>query len=477
MLAGLGQVGCRAQGLVCEPAEFVSRLSEAGDDSDAMVFIWSHRLREALVHPLIGREVPIVVVDRIWRQDGADEVYALGVTRYLSFREISLLPTVLKDIRSRGSRSHSETVRRREMEKVAMEIAETELRTQLSFSVLHDVANVLSGIEGKLRMISSEAGASLPDLRDLEKNCSRAVDLIKSSLLLSAGKSSSESSGEILGQIGSLFRSVLPAEVHFDEQISLPSVVLRIGEPELLQTVLNLLFNARDAVVQRARFEGEHYAPFVRLEGNIDAGSNDVLISVVDNGNGIPAEVLPLVFEPGFTTKAEGEGSGLGLFSVRQVVERSGGTLQLQTSTEGTTFTIQLPCVVQCPAQEPAEVRPSIGGATVLLVEDNETIAAVLEESFRALGYELLLAQDSISALRLLTERRQPVQLVVSDYSMPGPSGLELRSAVNAQWPETKFILCSGYAVPTDDAELHLVRKPFHLEELVEKVQEVLSKN
>ena len=477
VVALLSGYGYSAEAVVCDPVVFASRIPD-DEEMLAAVFVWSARLCDALAVPLMSRSVPVVVIDHIWRHAGAQEMYALGVHRYLSFKELPLLPSVMSGLCDRGSRREAAEAHSRTMERLALELAETEMRTQLSFAVLHDVANVLSGIEGKLRILHTESDSSQDELSVLERNCRRAIDLIRSSLLLTSEKASRECGVDVLDQISSLFRAVLPSEVRFEESVDALGVTLKLGAPELLQTVLNLLFNSRDAVLEQAAISGPTFVPSIRME--VRAESELLRLAVCDNGPGIPEEITTLVFEPGFTTKGEGHGNGLGLFSVKQVLERCGGTVAVRSSGGGTEIELTIPCTMSACEEPKVEVIAvnENNGATVLLVEDNETIASVLEESFRSMGFHLILAHDSISALKLLNERRAPVQIVVSDYSMPGPSGLELRSQVNAKWPETKFILCSGYAIPEqsgDAQELHLVRKPFHLEELVDKVQEVLG--
>jgi len=475
--ACLESSGFFAEAVTCDAMTLASRIPE-DENILAAIFVWSAKLCDALAVPLMSRNAPVIVVDHVWRRAGAQEMYALGVHRYLSFKELPLLPSIISGLtdplRRDAAAAHSRT-----MERIALELADTEMRTQLSFAVLHDVANVLSGIEGKLHMLHSSGGSSNPEFAQLEGNCRRAIDLIKSSLLLTSEKASGECGVDVLEQISSLFRAVLPPEIAFHDSVNAEGVTLQLGAPELLQTVLNLLFNSRDAVLEKSATAGSGFEPAIRMTA--DGLGTTLRLVVTDNGPGIPPQLESLIFEPGFTTKGEGHGSGLGLFSVKQVLERCGGSVAVNSSSEGTQFELAIPCMT-VPLEKPKADAPAdtpSNGATVLLVEDNETIASVLEESFRSMGFHLLLAHDSVSALKLLNERRTPVEVVVSDYSMPGPNGLELRNQVNEKWPETKFILCSGYAIPEDASgqnELHLVRKPFHLEELVGKVQQLLGK-
>jgi CheY-like chemotaxis protein len=213
-----------------------------------------------------------------------------------------------------------------------------------------------------------------------------------------------------------------------------------------------------------------------------------VLLEVTDSGTGIPPEHLPHIFEPFYTTKEQGKGTGLGLATVYGIVKQSGGYIWVYSEHgRGTTFRIYLPRVRKQaatlaevkPIQEQMDLR---GTETVLVVEDEGAVRQTLCDCLQRYGYRVLEACNGMEALTIAKEHSGPVHLLVADVVMPSISGWQVAEMICATRPETKVMFMSGYAekavtsrgVP--QLREGFLQKPFTLRALALKVREILGK-
>ncbi|MGD0485315.1 MAG: ATP-binding protein [Gemmatimonadales bacterium] len=212
-----------------------------------------------------------------------------------------------------------------------------------------------------------------------------------------------------------------------------------------------------------------------------------VELRVSDSGVGIDAETKRHLFEPFFTTREKGKGTGLGLATVYGIVKQSGGFIWVDSEPgRGATFTIDLPCVDEAvqPAEPGRAVRGEASGTeTILVVEDEPAVRSIARESLRVRGYTVLEAPDGDAALQLAagSEGARAIDLLLTDVVMPGLSGRVLAERLVAQRPGLRVLYMSGY---TDDAigldgvlepGLHYLQKPFAPDVLARKVREVLD--
>jgi two-component system cell cycle sensor histidine kinase/response regulator CckA len=266
---------------------------------------------------------------------------------------------------------------------------------------------------------------------------------------------------------------------------------VRADPVQLEQILMNLAANARDAMPQGGHLTIE--TSDVRLDDEYVHRKHAVipqghyaLITVTDDGCGIPQENLRYIFEPFYTTKAAGKGTGLGLATVYGIVKQNKGFVWAYSEAgHGTIFKIYLPCVVD--HLHPLESsRPHLGAAvqgseTILLVEDEEAVRRATSEFLKLQGYSVIEAKDGVDAVEIARNYDSPIDLVVTDVVMPNMSGGQLAKEMEKIRPETKVLFVSGYAGKTvidhrvTDLETNFLQKPFTLGQFSAKIREALQ--
>jgi CheY-like chemotaxis protein len=244
---------------------------------------------------------------------------------------------------------------------------------------------------------------------------------------------------------------------------------------------MNLAVNARDAMSGGGTLTIET-ANIVGTMSGRDAGG--VMLRVSDTGAGMSAEVVEHVFEPFYTTKADGTGTGLGLATVYGIVTQAGGTIRLQSREGiGTTFAIVLPVTdeVAVPIEAPTPFERAPRGETILVVEDEEALREVTERIFTRGGYRVITAANGIEALEVAAGHDGEIDLLVTDVVMPHMLGKEVAERMRAIRPGIDVLYMSGYARPVLasqgrlDRDVNLIEKPFTATTLVEAAGLILS--
>jgi PAS domain S-box-containing protein len=410
--------------------------------------------------------------------------------------------TVRKQLEE-AQRQLNELLEKRVAEVIAeREQAEMQLRQaqkmeavgKLTGGVAHDFNNLLQVIGGNLELLSKElAGNARAEerVRNALLGVSRGSKL--ASQLLAFGRRQPLAPkvvnlGRLVRGMDDMLRRSIGEAVEVDTVISGGLWNTFVDTVQMENALLNLAINARDAMDGHGKLTieaGNSYLDDAYAAGHADVSPGQyVMLAVTDTGCGIPAEILDRVTEPFFTTKPEGQGTGLGLSMVYGFVKQSGGHVNIYSEPgEGTTVRIYLPRARQ---QEDVAVEfkggTAVGGTeTVLVVEDDEGVRATAVDMLSDLGYRVLQANDADSALIIL-ESDVPIDVLFTDVVMPGTlRSPELARKARERLPNIAVLFTSGY---TQNAIIHhgrldegveLLSKPYSREELARKIRQVLG--
>ena len=257
---------------------------------------------------------------------------------------------------------------------------------------------------------------------------------------------------------------------------------------QIEQVLVNLAINARDAMSSGGTLSIDTANVTVDAglvaNGEPTRGGRHIRLRVSDTGSGMTPDVLAHVFEPFYTTKPDGTGTGLGLSTVYGIVAQTEATIAIQSRPgTGTTFTILVPVTdeIGVPVEESPAYRHAPTGETVLIVEDQEALREVTERIFIRSGYRVLTAADGPDALALVAAHHDDIHLLVTDVVMPKMLGKEVAEEIRRSRPDIKVLFMSGYAQPVLASQgklgldVNLIEKPFSAAAIIEKAGQVLN--
>ena len=265
--------------------------------------------------------------------------------------------------------------------------------------------------------------------------------------------------------------------------------VVKIDPTQIEQVILNLVLNARDALpgggVIRIEVASVPVADVDLPADHVAAAPDYVRLRVTDNGIGIAPEARAHIFEPFFTTKDVGQGTGLGLASVYGIVRQSNGFIVVESVPgAGTAFTMHFPAAIAGEPLAPpvtTSEAPAPGRGTILLVEDEDSVRAIILAALRRLGYDVLEAGTARRAIAIFEQRQHDIDLLLTDVVMPVMNGPALAQRLVALRPELRILFISGYAnasLPLDGIgpNVTFLSKPFEASVLARKVRDALSR-
>jgi len=369
---------------------------------------------------------------------------------------------------------------------------------QLAGGVAHDFNNLLTAINGHcdLLLLRHESGdEDYGDLIQIRQNSNRAAALVRQLLAFSRKQTLRPKVLKLastLAQLSQLLNRLLGEKVNLKIEIAEDLNLVRVDERQLEQVIMNLVVNARDAMLDGGEVlisasNAELIKPLERDRATVPAGSY-VCINVKDTGTGISPDNVAKIFEPFYTTKRVGEGTGLGLSTVYGIIKQTGGFVFVDSIPgQGTEFIIYLPCYAGNEARVPDEIvakpaaplnEPKTG--RILLVEDEDPVRSFAARALRMRGYKVDEAESAEKALEMVALNGAQYDLYISDIIMPGKDGPTWVREALKQHPETKVIFMSGYAEDAfedgkpDTNDAGFMQKPFSLSELTESVSQRL---
>lgn len=355
---------------------------------------------------------------------------------------------------------------------------------RLAGGIAHDFNNVLTVINGYSAMLAERI--DLPedvhsDLQSIRRAGQRAAALTAQLLTFSRTQSMQPRNvdlNEVVRVVEPILRRLIREDVELITALLPEQVCVRADPSQLEQVILNLVINARDAIEEVGT---------ITLETGIEkdaAGVPRAVLAVSDTGCGMSQQTQDRIFEPFFSTKESGKGTGLGLATVYGVVKQTGGTIWVYSEQgEGSTFKIYLPLTQSAEngGPEPAERISSRGSGTILFVEDEESVRKMSVTSLRTRGYRVLEAANGEDAMALVGDNPSAIDVLVTDVIMPRMGGTELAQRLLGLNPKLRVLYISGY---TENAVIHTGRvqpgvqylaKPFTPDALARKVAEVIA--
>ena len=377
---------------------------------------------------------------------------------------------------------------------------------QLAGGVAHDFNNLLTAMIGFCDLLLDRHGPDDPsfaDIMQIKQNVNRAVNLVRQLLAFSRKQTLQPvilDVTEALSELSNLLRRLIGETIELDIEHGRELGTVRVDPGQFDQVIINLAVNARDAMLGGGTLTIR--TSDITVDEAMERGAELVpagayaLIEVIDTGAGISKENIGRIFEPFFSTKEVGAGTGLGLSTVYGIIHQTGGFIFVDSAPgRGTHFSIYLPrYTADGDLEAIARALPPggtaaaadgeadlTGSGTVLLVEDEDAVRLFGVRALRNKGYRVLEAKDGEAALDVINSTDAPIDLIISDVVMPGMDGHTLVRLVRHEHPGVKIILMSGYAedvVPEEigrDPSIHFLPKPFSLKALAGKVKEVMA--
>ncbi len=426
---------------------------------------------------------------------------SMGATRDLFARrkdgsefpiEVSLAP-VEGEEEMLVSASIRDVSERKELEERLQQSQKMDAVGRLAGGVAHDFNNLLTVINGYSNLLLGGLDARDPmreRITQIRNAGGHAAELTQQLLAFSRKQILQPKVldlNQLVGDVEKMLRRLVGENIEIVTTLS-PQAELVMADPgQMTQVLMNLAVNARDAMpgggqlaIETARLDLD--ATYAKVHPEVEPGQY-VRLAMTDSGIGMDEATRSRIFEPFYTTKGNGEGTGLGLATVYGIVKQAGGSIWVYSEPgKGTTFKVYLPRVSEAPLPEPAPKIGNLrGDETILVVEDQTDLRKLAKEILESHGYTVLTAADGGQAIWQAERHAGPIQLMLTDVVMPGMTARELAGRMKPLRPATKVLYMSGY---TDDVVVHrgivdlgvaYIQKPFTPGSLAAKVREVLG--
>lgn len=383
---------------------------------------------------------------------------------------------------------------RDQAEKQLQQAQKMEAVGQLAGGIAHDFNNLLQVVTAHTEIMLSNCDEKAPEreqLLEVRKASERAASLTRQMLAYSRQQVMSPKyldMNALLKELAGMLHRVIPKhiETRFRPGESLGTV--HADPVQLEQVFLNLCLNARDAMPDGGKLTLSTEQVEVKGEwGAHESGLSNgtyVLIRVADTGIGMDDLQLEHLFEPFYTTKGTGEGTGLGLAMSYGIIKQHGGAILVEsTQGKGSVFATYLPCVDHAVSAPEVELPTTIprGTETILVAEDDEAVRTLLISVLKSAGFSVIPAVDGEEALSLFKEHKSEIDLLLFDVVMPRKGGPEACTEIREMAPHTRVLFMSGYAPEGLGGRFELgqntgfIQKPYRMKELLERIRDVLE--
>ncbi len=371
---------------------------------------------------------------------------------------------------------------------------------QLAGGVAHDFNNLLTAIIGYCDLLLGKytpIDQTFADVMQIKQNANRASNLVRQLLAFSRQQTLQPkifNVTDLVVELSNLLNRLIGANIELIINHGKDIGCIKVDQMQFEQVIINLVVNARDAMPNGGNLtiktENLHSDVPKFLRGETMPAGNYVVIHISDTGTGIPDEVINRIFDPFFSTKEKGAGTGLGLSTVYGIVNQTGGFINVESKVgHGTIFSLHFPMCASCANQakyeshiDSGEVNSDLTGhGKILLVEDEDAVRMFSSRALRDKGYTVIEAHNGQSALDYLKKEGQEIDLMITDVVMPKMDGPTLMKYVKELALDLKVIFISGYTEDNfrksleNDSNVCFLAKPFNLKELSAKVKEVLS--
>ncbi len=438
-----------------------ARVRKIGESLDATIYEHEFLAKN-------GTRIPVEVASRVIEEDGRP----VGVE------------AICRDISER-----------RNLEAQLRQAQRLEAIGQLAGGVAHDFNNLLTVISGYAEELLEEGDPeSRGELSEIAAAAERATVLTRQLLAFSRRQVLQPrivDLNEVVGGIMPMLTRLIGEDIDLVASLDPSLRLVRADPTQIEQVILNLAINARDAMPTGGRLTIETSNAY--LDENYTAEHADVhpgphaILAVTDSGIGMDADTAARIFEPFFTTKGPGNGTGLGLSTVYGIMKQSGGNVWVYSEPgKGSTFKVYLPADATAQAASPSHtehISVPQGAETILVVEDEEQVRVLTANLLRKRGYTVIATGSGSEALAIATEKRDRIDLLLTDLVMPEMSGPELASQITTINPDLRVLFMSGYAdeAVTRHGRLEagsaFIEKPFSSAGLARKVRDVLDRD
>ncbi len=362
----------------------------------------------------------------------------------------------------------------------------------LAGGVAHDFNNILYPILGYTEMAIDEVAKGSPaheSLGEIMTAAQRARKLVEQILTFSRldhqGRTLLKMQGAVKEALN-LIRSTLPATIEIVQKIDAECGPVLADPTQIQQVVMNLCTNAFHAMHDHGGILTVSLEEVQIASDDLPASRNPVTyikLTVADTGYGIPKDIIERIFEPYFTTKKIGEGTGMGLAVVHGIIKGYDGDIQVYSEPgNGTTFNVYLPRIDKdIETEDDIQVPIQKGDENILLIDDEDQIARMLEQMLKSLGYRVQAVTDPLAAMEIFENDPRAFDLVITDMTMPKITGDLLSREILKIRPDIPVILCTGFSKLIDEERTRkigikkLIMKPVIKSEIARAIREVLE--